>query len=125
MYCVFRGVREAGEFAVAMRNAIRETRWEEHGLPKGLNVRIGLHAGPVYECHDPVIDRKTYNGFHVNRAARIEPITEEGQIFASQAFAALSAVESRKMFQCDYAGTRKLPKGAGSIPVFVLRHKPA
>jgi len=125
LYCVFRGVREAGQFAVAMRNAIRETRWEEHGLPKGLNVRIGLHAGPVYECHDPVIGRKTYNGFHVNRAARIEPITEEGQIFASQAFAALSAVESRKAFQCDYAGTRKLPKGAGSIPVFVLRHKPA
>jgi hypothetical protein len=25
----------------------------------------------------------------------------------------------------DDAGTRKLPKGAGSIPVFVLRHKPA
>ena len=53
------------------------------------------------------------------------PISEEGQIFASPAFAALSAVESRKSFLCDYAGTRKLPKGAGSIPVFVLRHKPA
>ena len=125
LYCVFRGVCEAGEFAMAMRNVIRETHWEKHGLPKDMNVRIGLHAGPVYECHDPVIGRKTYNGFHVNRAARIEPITEEGQIFASQSFAALSAIEPRKEFQCDYAGTRQLPKGAGSIPVFVLRHKPA
>ena len=87
----------------------------------GLSIRIGLHAGPVFECHDPVLNKRTYNGFNVNRAARIEPITEEGQVFASQAFAALAAVVPKKNFRCDYAGTRQLAKKAGAIPVFVLR----
>ena len=79
-----------------MRNAIRENDWERHGLPAGLSIRIGLHAGPVFECHDPVLNKRTYNGFNVNRAARIEPIAEEGQVFVSQAFAALAAVVPKK-----------------------------
>ena len=70
---------------------------------------------------DPVLKKRTYNGFNVNRAARIEPITEEGQVFVSQAFAALAAVVPKKNFRCDYAGTRQLAKKAGAIPVFVLR----
>lgn len=123
LYCVFRGVSEAGEFALTMREVIQKTRWEDHGLPKGLNVRIGLHAGPVFECYDPIIGRQTFSGYHVNCAARIEPITEEGQIFASQSFAALSACKPSTDFQCDYAGMRKLPKRAGVLPVFILRRK--
>jgi len=31
---------------------------------------------------------------HVSRAARIEPITPPGQVYASQAFAALAAAEN-------------------------------
>ena len=121
IYCVFRDVKDAGAFALALRDAVRGADWQKHGLPAGLSIRIGLHAGPVFECHDPVLKKRTYNGFNVNRAARIEPITEEGQVFVSQAFAALSAVVPKKNFRCDYAGTRELAKKAGSIPVFVLR----
>ena len=121
IYCVFRDVKDAGAFALALRDAVRGTDWKKHGLPAGLSIRIGLHAGPVFECHDPVLKKRTYNGFNVNRAARIEPITEEGQVFVSQAFAALAAVVPKKNFRCDYAGTRQLAKKAGAIPVFVLR----
>ena len=56
-----------------------------------------------------------------NRAARIEPVAEEGQIFASDAFAALAAITKTSNFLCDYAGTRKLPKGAGMISTFLVR----
>ena len=121
IYCVFRDVKDAGAFALALRDAVRSADWQKHGLPAGLSIRIGLHAGPVFECHDPVLKKRTYNGFNVNRAARIEPITEEGQVFVSQAFAALAAVVPKKNFRCDYAGTRQLAKKAGAIPVFVLR----
>ena len=121
IYCVFRDVKDAGAFALALRDAVRGADWQKHGLPAGLSIRIGLHAGPVFECHDPVLKKRTYNGFNVNRAARIEPITEEGQVFVSQAFAALAAVVPKKNFRCDYAGTRQLAKKAGAIPVFVLR----
>jgi len=122
IYCVFRDVKDAGTFALALRDAVRGTDWKTHGLPAGLSIRIGLHAGPVFECHDPVLKRRTYNGFNVNRAARIEPITEEGQVFVSQAFAALAAVVPKKNFRCDYAGTRQLAKKSGAIPVFILRN---
>jgi class 3 adenylate cyclase len=121
IYCVFRDVKDAGAFALALRDAVRGADWQKHGLPAGLSIRIGLHAGPVFECHDPVLKKRTYNGFNVNRAARIEPITEEGQVFVSQTFAALAAVVPKKNFRCDYAGTRQLAKKAGAIPVFVLR----
>jgi class 3 adenylate cyclase len=75
----------------------------------------------VYKCFDPLLGRDTYNGAHVNRAARIEPVAEEGQIFASDAFAALAAITKTSNFLCDYAGTRKLPKGAGMLSTFLVR----
>ena len=50
-----------------------------------------------------------------------EPVAEEGQIFASDAFAALAAITKASDFLCDYAGTRKLPKGAGILSTFLVR----
>ncbi len=118
---VFENVDAAGRFALALQNTLRETDWETTDLRQDLCIRIGLHAGPVYKCFDPLLGHDTYNGAHVNRAARIEPIAEEGQIFASDAFASLAAIEKTDGFQCDYAGLRKLPKNAGIISTFVVR----
>ena len=75
----------------------------------------------MYRCHDPLLGRDTYNGAHVNWASRIEPVAAEGQIFASDAFAALAAIAKADEFLCDYAGTRELPKGAGMLSTFLVR----
>jgi class 3 adenylate cyclase len=104
-----------------MRDLVRGTNWNQYGLPNELNIRIALHAGPVYACFDPVLGKKTYNGSHVNRTARIEPVAEEGQIYASQAFAALATAEGVAEFVCDYVGTKQLAKKYGAIPVFLVR----
>lgn len=121
IYCVFDHVSHAGVFALALREMVHDTRWPELNLPGDLNIRIALHAGPVYPCFDPVLRRLTFLGSHVNRTARIEPIVEEGQIYASQAFAALSAAEAVKEYVCDYVGTKQLAKKFGSTPVFLVR----
>ena len=118
---VFENVETAGRFALALQKTMRETDWENTDLRRDISIRIGLHAGPVYKCFDPLMGRDTYYGAHVNRAARIEPVAEEGQIFASDAFAALAAITKASDFLCDYAGTRKLPKGAGIISTFLVR----
>ena len=118
---VFENVETAGRYALALQNTLRETDWETTDLQRDIRIRIGLHAGPVYKCFDPLLGRDTYNGAHVNRASRIEPIAEEGQIFASDAFAALAALAKAGEFLCDYAGTRKLPKGAGTLSTFLVR----
>ena len=118
---VFENVETAGRFALALQSTIREIDWEKTDLRRDIRIRIGLHAGPVYKCFDPLMGRDTYYGAHVNRAARIEPVAEEGQIFASDAFAALAAITKKGDFLCDYAGTRKLPKGAGTLSAFLVR----
>ena len=117
---VFDRVEDAGNFALNMRDLVRGTDWSQYDLPE-LNIRIALNAGPVFTCYDPVLRKLTYNGSHVNRTARIEPIAEEGQIYASEAFAALSAAEGVSTFSCDYVGTKQLAKKYGAIPVFLVR----
>jgi class 3 adenylate cyclase/tetratricopeptide (TPR) repeat protein len=121
LHCVFDHVADAGVFALALRDLVRGTDWTAFNLPSDLNIRIALHAGPVYPCMDPVLKKLTFMGSHVNRTARIEPIAEEGQIYASQAFAALSETEGVKEYVCDYVGQKQLAKKYGSIPVFLVR----
>ena len=62
-----------------------------HGLPAGFNLRIALHCGPVYCGATRSPDAPLYTGPHTSRAARIEPITPPGQVYASSAFAAVAA----------------------------------
>jgi class 3 adenylate cyclase/tetratricopeptide (TPR) repeat protein len=119
LYMVFASMRDAGCFALELRDRVREMRWSEKGLPE-LKVRIGLHAGPVLSCTDPVTDRKTYFGAHVSRAARIEPITPAGQVYASQVYAALAASEGVTNFQCNYVGQTPLAKHYGTYPTYVV-----
>jgi len=125
LYFVFSNVREAGQFALDLRDAVRDSDWSKRGLPS-LNLRIGLHAGPVYSCCDPVTQHTTYIGANVSRAARIEPITPTGQVYASQTFAALAAAEGVKEFRCDYVGQTSMAKKYGTFPTYVvLRRKTA
>ena len=119
LYLVFSNVRDAGQFALDLRDVVRNTDWSKHGLPT-LNLRIGLHAGPVYHCCDPVTEHTTYIGANVSRAARIEPITPTGQVYASQAFAALATAEGVKEFRCDYVGQTSMAKKYGTFPTYVV-----
>jgi class 3 adenylate cyclase/tetratricopeptide (TPR) repeat protein len=119
LYFVFSNVQDAGEFALELRDRVGGTDWRKMGLP-ALNLRIGLHAGPVHSCIDPVTERTNYIGAHVSRAARIEPITPTGQVYASQAFAALAAAQGVRGFRCDYVGQTSLAKNYGMFPTYVV-----
>lgn len=124
LFLVFSSAREAGEFALDLRDTVRRTDWAAKGLPE-MKVRIGLHAGPVFCCKDPVTGRTSYIGAHVSRAARIEPITPTGQVYASQAFAALAAAEGVSGFRCDYVGQTLLAKKYGTFPTYVVLRRSA
>ncbi|HXM96461.1 MAG TPA: TRAFs-binding domain-containing protein [Candidatus Dormibacteraeota bacterium] len=120
LYFVFRSARDAGVLALDLCQRICSTDWHAKGLCN-LSLRISLHAGPVYSCLDPITQRQNYMGAHVSRAARIEPITPPGQVYASHAFAALAAVERVREFACDYVGRVMLAKNYGTFPTYVLR----
>ena len=120
LYFVFKDARDAGMLALDLCRQICCTNWHAKGLCD-LSLRISLHAGPVYSCMDPVTERQSYMGAHVSRAARIEPVTPPGQVYASQAFAALAAVERVREFTCDYVGRVMLAKNYGAFPTYVVR----
>lgn len=59
------------------------------GLEHPLDVRIVLHAVPVFGLVGPITRRTSFTGRHVSQTARLEPVTERGEVFCTKAFAAL------------------------------------
>jgi class 3 adenylate cyclase len=114
---------QAAECAISMRDMVRTTDWSRLNLPGSLNVRIGLHAGPVYCLQEPLLDRLNVFGFHVNQAARIEPITSPGNVYASESFAALLLIDPRNRLDCRYVGVIVLPKSFGSYPIYHIKRR--
>jgi class 3 adenylate cyclase/tetratricopeptide (TPR) repeat protein len=121
LYGVFASVQDGGNFALQLRDLVVNTDWEAKGLPKEINLRISLHAGPVYCYKEPLSKEQEYAGSHIVRAARIEPITPPGQVYASQQFAALASTQRVHGFTCEYVGRIPLPKHAGIIPLYLVR----
>lgn len=124
LYFVFSDVDVAGNFALEVADLVTKENWEEKGLPADLSLRIALHAGPVYEFNDPITGSRSYSGTHVSRAARIEPITPRGQVYASEAFAALAAAQRTRDFTCDYVGQTPMAKSYGTLPMYHVRRSP-
>ena len=121
LYLVFPDVRATGLFALELYERICTVDWATRNLPSTLNLRIALHAGPVYSCIDPVTGNPNYIGSQVSHAARIEPVTPPGQVYASQAFAALAAAQCVTEFTCDYVGQTPLAKEHGTFPTYLVR----
>jgi class 3 adenylate cyclase/tetratricopeptide (TPR) repeat protein len=136
VYAVFDFAVDAGNFALELARMIQdnEAEWLQRGLyweelvtadypavKHPLNFRIGLHTGPVFLHYNPVVRRLGYTGAHVSRAARIEPVTKPGEVFASEEFSAFAELDTAvrrhrgepqaAAFICEYAGSMALAKG--------------
>ena len=48
-------------------------------------------------------------------------ITPAGQVYASEAFAALAAAQGAVDFSCDYVGQTPMAKGYGTLPIYHVR----
>lgn len=121
LFFTFDRVRDAGSFALDLAELVERFDWRGVGLPGDLSLRIGLHCGPVYEYFDPISRQATFCGVHVNHAARIEPITPPGNVYASEAFAALAATEDFRGFICEYVGQTPLAKDFGLFSTYHVR----
>lgn len=124
LYFVFKDPVSAADCALDIRNFVRNTDWESMNLPAELNIRIGLHAGPVFYAKEPIINKINYFGIHVIRAARIEPITSPGAVYASEQFAALlMASDVKSDLECKYVGIIVLPKRFGKYPIYHIKRR--
>lgn len=106
-------------------------------FPFPIRARISLHSGPVFVAEDPFIKKVNFYGGHINRAARLEPVTTVGQVYATQQFVSLLHVETSgeknefdqkglnycEHFATEYVGVITLAKGFGKQEVYHLRWK--
>lgn len=120
LFAVFERPSHAAEFALRLLQALSTVDWRGFGLAPDTGVRIGLHTGPVYSVFDPVMSKTAFYGTHVNLAARLEPITQVGHVFVTEAFAASLAAEDDERFGCHYIGAMPLAKGYGEERLYRL-----
>ncbi len=121
LFLVFHDLKSAIEVARNLQNMINSRDWQLDDLPANLQMRISLDAGPCYSYIDPVMDKLEFCGNYVVRAARLEPITPPGHIYASDTFVALCRAEGLGRGSFSYAGRVVLPKKFGTLAVYHVR----
>jgi len=93
------------------------------GLPATLVPRLAMDFGGLYPVFDPVQQATKFAGRVMTRAARIEPVTPPGSIYATEAFACEAALMANAPIACDYAGRVPLAKSFGTLPLYAVHPK--
>ena len=122
LFVVFEDALSASQCALALQVAMQNLDLANLGLPSHLALRLGVHYGPIYELNDPVLHRTNYFGAHVTKAARIEPITPEGEVYVTRQLAAELALENNRGFTTEYVGVVPTAKKYGDMPMYLLRN---
>jgi class 3 adenylate cyclase len=123
LYAVITDTAEAADIALEIVEALKSVQVMEHGPSDQEGMRIGLHFGPVYQQIDPVTGLENFYGSAVTLTARIEPTVIPGQIYTTQAFAAILAVTAPDRFAPRYVGRVELAKGYGVAPIYQLERR--
>ena len=122
LFAVFEDLNDALKLAMEMRDFFANGSWPDLAEEGKIEVRISMHAGPVYEEFDPLLKKRNFFGRHVNQAVRIEPIVLPGSVFVSESVAALISYRYQE-FDFEYAGNLELAKDFGAYPVYILQRK--
>ena len=121
LYLVLSDVAAAARCALALQETMSQIDLPALQLPESLGLRIGGHVGPIFDTRDPILDRPSFYGSHVTHTARIEPNTPEGDVYVTEPFAALLALERDCPYSCEYVGHMPAVKDYGSFRMFVLK----
>ena len=124
LHLVYNDPADAAEFALTLLEAAGRggVDWARYGLGDAAPVRVAVHYGPVFAVPDVLRPGKvSYSGQHVNRAARIEPVTLAGCAYASEQFAAVLAMSGAGRYRCDPIGVCKLAKEYDTCALYHLR----
>lgn len=123
------------DFGLRYCDLIEELGKKYPEFPFPIRARISLHSGPVFIANDPFIKKMNFYGGHINRAARLEPVTAVGQVYATQQFVAMLHGETNderneyvqrslkyyEKYSTEYVGTISLAKSFGQQEVYHLR----
>lgn len=135
IFAVADNAMEIAEFGLKYCDIIEQLGHHYTSFPMPIRARISLHAGPVFVAQDPFIHKINFYGSHINRGARLEPVTTVGQVYATQQFVSLlhteisdEAHEHRQQglkcydkFSTEYIGVISLAKNFGQQEVYHLK----
>ena len=119
-FLALRSPAVACEVAFELQDLVQNSALAEQGC----GLRISLHYGVVSAFHDPVIARTNILGPDVSRAARIEPVTPPGAIYASRRFLAALSNAGAEHVVAEYLGETDLAKRFGNEKLYALRRAP-
>jgi hypothetical protein len=123
LYLVVKDAETAADCALELQRTMAEVPFERLGLPATMGLRLSGHFGPVFPLYDPVLQKTSYMGSHVSRTARIEPVTPEGMVYVTDAFAAVLAATRQPRFVCQYMGVVPAAKDYGTMRMFALARR--
>jgi class 3 adenylate cyclase/post-segregation antitoxin (ccd killing protein) len=118
LFLVFDSCPAAASFALNLQASL-EASAAQFDFP--LKLRIALHCAPVMLGVDPISLRPNAFGPSVSRAARLEPATAPGAVYASEAFAAQLMLHAGPPdIRCRYLAQLPWAKGYGTFPTFIV-----
>ena len=123
LFAVWPAPSSAAISALDLQDSLRAKTEADPGNSSNLPIRISLHYGVTHRIFDPVLKKPNYFGEAVSRAARIEPITPTGAIYATEAFAAMLMLDSKCGAAAEYVGTIKVAKNYGAFPLYRIYRK--
>lgn len=121
LFLVFGDLGRAARCALELQSELAHLDLHSLGLPASLGLRLGLDAGAVFEVRDPILKTAAFTGSHINRTARLEPNTPPGEVYVTEAFAALVTLLEHRDLICEYVGMMKTPKNYGRLRTYLLR----
>ncbi len=116
-------VEEAARLALELQEAMAVLDPVEAGLPFQVKLRLGAHVGPAFIAHNAVRGTADVVGEHVNRTARLEPVTPPGEVYVTDSFAAALELAGVEDFRCDYVGHLPGAKNVGLMRMHRLRRR--
>jgi class 3 adenylate cyclase len=123
LFLVFDSPGAGAKCALDLQRAMASINFRSAGLPQML-LRIGGHMGPAFQIKDPILGCLNFEGSHVTRAARIEPITPPGGVFITEPFAAALNLADVRGVGTNYAGLLKMAKEYGVERMYLLKGRP-
>ena len=123
LFAVISDTISAAQIALEIIESLAGVSFLGPGQTDHEGMRIGLHFGPVYQDVDQVTGLDNFYGSEVTLTARIEPRAVCGQVYTTQAFAAILAVAAPERFACRYVGRVELAKGYGAAPIYQLERR--
>lgn len=137
VFAVADSAMKIADFGLRYNDIIENLGKKYPEFPFPIRARISLHSGPVFVAQDPFIKKVNFYGGHINRAARLEPVTAVGQVYATQQFVALLHGETNdernesiqkglkyyNRYSTEYVGVISLAKSFGQQEVYHLRWK--